>query len=63
MSVFPAFPDGFLIAIVCLKGKRKGKNLILKNPGRECIANSIVNPSDKVIILLQSEIYNRMKHK
>lgn len=63
MSLFPTFPDGFLIAIVCLKGKSKVKNLILKNLYRECIADTIIKHSDKMIILLQSEIYSRMKHK
>lgn len=48
MSLFPAFPDG--IVIVCLKGKKKVEDLILKNVYRECIA-IIIKPSDKTIIL------------
>lgn len=47
MSLFPAFPDGFLIVIVCLKGKKKVEDLILKN----VYIAIIVKPSDKMIIL------------
>lgn len=53
MSLFLTVPDWVVIIIVCLEGKTKMKNLILKNLYNERVANSIVKLSDKMIILVQ----------